>query len=226
MLPFLLGLDVGQVNDPAAFAVIEPHTITYGRSVHHTYDVVHLERFPLGTPYPVMVQQVKQGVAMLPKGGAFVPGLPGLPPYHLIIDATGCGRPVADLFRGLGVWPVYVTLTHGYQTVEHDRDQYSVPKPVLIGALQVAMQTRRIKVARGLDEAGVLQREAQNFQYKLQGRTGDDTYAAWRENEHDDLLFAVALAIWYGERYAPIAQPAPQQRFATATGNPLLAGGR
>ena len=30
--------------------------------------------------------------------------------------------------------------------------------------------------------------------------TAHDSYGAWREKEHDDLVLAVALACWYGER--------------------------
>ena len=30
-------------------------------------------------------------------------------------------------------------------------------------------------------------------------RTTHDSYAAWREQAHDDLVLAVALACWWGE---------------------------
>ena len=32
---------------------------------------------------------------------------------------------------------------------------------------------------------------------------GHDTYAAWRDGQHDDLVLALALALWGGEQLAP-----------------------
>ena len=29
---------------------------------------------------------------------------------------------------------------------------------------------------------------------------GNDTYEAWRESDHDDLVLAAAIACWYGEK--------------------------
>jgi hypothetical protein len=236
VIPYLIGLDVGQVSDPSALVITQPRLVSWGIEQHLHYQARHLERFPLGTPYPTIVQRVKDRLLALPlpqgrvlaTAARLQDDLPmdtavvSAPQFHFLIDATGCGRPVADMFRVLAVWPVMVTMTHGFQTVEHDREEYSVPKPTLIGALQVVLQEQRFRVAASLPEAQTLVKEALNFQYRLSVRTGDDTYGAWREGEHDDLLFAAALTAWYGERrYAPtLGHPAPQ-RYATATGNPL-----
>jgi hypothetical protein len=44
---------------------------------------------------------------------------------------------------------------------------------------------------------------------------GHDTYGAWRKGAHDDLVFALALATWWGDRHAAhlawlaAAQPTP-----------------
>ena len=32
---------------------------------------------------------------------------------------------------------------------------------------------------------------------------GNDTYEAWRESDHDDLVLAAALATWFGEKRSP-----------------------
>jgi hypothetical protein len=40
-----------------------------------------------------------------------------------------------------------------------------------------------------------------NFQVKI-SQTGHDSYGAWREGTHDDLLLAVALACWAAEKKA------------------------
>ena len=48
----------------------------------------------------------------------------------------------------------------------------------------------------------VLQREMLNFKCKIDPVTVHDSYSAWREDEHDDLVLSAALAAWYGE-HAP-----------------------
>ena len=48
----------------------------------------------------------------------------------------------------------------------------------------------------------------------------DDSYGSdagmWRENPHDDLVLAVALAVWYGEHYR-----APSRRQTSFSFNTL-----
>jgi hypothetical protein len=49
---FYVGLDLGQRHDPTAIAVVEKIT-------NHML-VRHLERVPLGTPYPGVVERVRE----------------------------------------------------------------------------------------------------------------------------------------------------------------------
>jgi len=41
-----------------------------------------------------------------------------------------------------------------------------------------------------------------NFRAKIDPATAHDSYSAWREQDHDDLVLSVALACWWGEREA------------------------
>ena len=77
---YIAGLDIGQANDPSALCVIE----RVGPRLH----VRHLERLPLGLPYPAQVERVA-GVLDRP---------PLVGHVRLVLDATGVGRPVLDLF--------------------------------------------------------------------------------------------------------------------------------
>jgi len=54
-----------------------------------------------------------------------------------------------------------------------------------------------LKIASQLPEADTLTRKLQNFQVKITG-AANDTYGAWREGTHDDLVLAAALALWTG----------------------------
>jgi hypothetical protein len=39
--------------------------------------------------------------------------------------------------------------------------------------------------------------------------TAHASFAAWREQGHDDLLFALSLCVWWGERRLPKARELP-----------------
>src|SRR4051794_17057313 len=41
--------------------------------------------------------------------------------------------------------------------------------------------------------------ELRNFKLTIDPRTAHDSYASWRESDHDDLVLATALALWAGE---------------------------
>jgi hypothetical protein len=38
-----------------------------------------------------------------------------------------------------------------------------------------------------------------NFRVKIDPKTAHDSYSHWREADHDDLVFSVALTCWYRE---------------------------
>ena len=69
----------------------------------------------------------------------------------------------------------------------------------MVGVVQSGLQSGQLKVAADLPEAATLQRELQNFQVKIKLETGNDSYGAWREGTHDDLVLAVALALWIAQ---------------------------
>ena len=79
-----------------------------------------------------------------------------------------------------------------------------MPTHDLVTTLQVLHQSERLKVAERLPEAAVLVQELLNFRVRTSA-AAHDIYEAWREGEHDELVLAVALASWYGER--PPAEP-------------------
>ena len=72
---------------------------------------------------------------------------------------------------------------------------YHVPKRDLVTTLQVLLQSGRLKVASDLKLAKVLVDEMLNFKVKINVKTAHDSYEAWREGIHDDLVLAVALAL-------------------------------
>jgi hypothetical protein len=89
----------------------------------------------------------------------------------------------------------------GGDSVTRDGDVTRVPKRDLVSAAQVALQSERLKIAAELPEAETLTRELQSFQVKISLDTAHDSYGAWREGAHDDLVLALCLALWAGVNY-------------------------
>ena len=144
----------------------------------------HLQRFR-HTLYPDVADRVE---ALLDS-----PQLKGK--AELVIDTTGVGPAVADLFskRGRSFKAVKI---HGGDAETCEEGTYRVPKRNLVSALQVALQTGTLKIASSLELAEVLREELLNFRIKINIATGHDSYEHWREGDHDDLVLASALAVW------------------------------
>ncbi len=82
---YVLGLDLGQAHDYTALCVAERTASEPGAPP--LYEIRHIDRAPLGTPYPDIVTHV-----------ARLMGTPELSEKtRLVVDGTGVGRPVVDL---------------------------------------------------------------------------------------------------------------------------------
>jgi len=166
-----------------------------GRPAGVPLSLRHLERLPLDTPYPRQVERVRALLSTPPLAGR---------PSALVVDATGVGVGVVDLFAAAGLNPIAVSI-HGGDKVANEQVRHGleilsrlrVPKRDLVGAVQVLLQNERLKIARRLPEAETLRRELQNFRVKIDPKTAHDSYSHWREKEHDDLVLATALAAWF-----------------------------
>jgi hypothetical protein len=145
--------------------------------------VRHLARFRLGTPYPTIVTEV-----------ARLARTPGLACSALVVDQTGVGRPVVDLFRqaALPAPLVLVTITGGSLVKRTADGSLHVPKKQLVRALQGALQAGRLQVARRLPLARMLVQELLNFRAQIT-EAAHETFGAARASEHDDIVLAVAL---------------------------------
>jgi hypothetical protein len=175
------------------------------------FQVGHLERMPLGTPYPGIIAHVGRLLAKLPAG------------TELIIDFTGVGRPVFDMFVYSGISPLGVLITGGTAETS-DGATRSVPKLTLVSRLQALLHEGRLKIQRELAEAETLVRELQDFRVEFTA-AGHLTFNA-RTGKHDDLVLALAIAVWrahgggmaqYGYfesmRWQAMGSKAPEPRY-------------
>ena len=115
-----------------------------------------------------------------------------------VVGLGDIGRAAVELVEAVGLRPIKVSITGG-DRVTYDSGIYRVPKRDLASGVQVALQNRALRVAFGQDWTPLVVSELQNFRIKLDPTTGHDAYSAWRENDHDDIVLSVALAVWASE---------------------------
>lgn len=77
----------------------------------------------------------------------------------------------------------------------------------LIGAVQVLLQTERLKFSEQPPEWPRLVEEMLAFRVKIDPVSIHDSYGSWREGERDDMVLAVAIAAWWGQRSPVDAGP-------------------
>lgn len=205
MADVLVGLDLGQLTDHTALAVMArslainektglPVRTSRGRPCHR-FDVMALKRFQLGTSYASIVAHVTD--LMLRSELGDYP--------RLIVDATGVGVPIVEMFRAalaphprVEVHAVSITAGRAVSTVA--KHTYHVAKLELVAAIREVLETRRLKLARkpdgtAIDHADVLKHELLNFRVKITA-SANETFSA-REGMHDDLCLAVGLPCWF-----------------------------
>ncbi len=200
------GLDLGQSADFSALVIVErtyvPDPHRPGSLVPH-FAIRHVHRWPLLTRYPAIVDDVKTLVSRpplyrvekmrRPDGSIRSVNVPST----LVIDETGVGRPVVDMVRAANI-PAIIkpyTITGGESPGAAGN---TVPKKNLVGAIQVPLQAGRLKIAPGLMLADTLAKELELFRVKVTTNR-EEQYAAWRERDHDDLVLALALALFVAQ---------------------------
>ncbi|MBK9169307.1 MAG: hypothetical protein IPM24_17845 [Bryobacterales bacterium] len=185
--PFVAGLDLGQSRDFSALALLERtlHTgprdpVTWTLPAAEFYVLRRLHRFPLGTPYPQVVDALAHLFAAPPLARRAT----------LVVDATGIGAPVVDYLRRtrLPVTLQPVCITAG-QAASLGPGRLSVPRKDLIAALHLLLEQGRLLVPESLSLGRTLARELKNF--------------SRRAGLHDDLVLALSLAAWSSLRRWP-----------------------
>lgn len=205
---FFVGFDVGQSVDPSALAVVErarlldvrPGAVYFGEKHplggevrdlpwRTEYRLRHLERLPLKMDYVAQARHVRQLLDTAPLREN----------VRLYVDATGVGRPVCDMLRKQGLSFIGITITAGDGQTISGYD-WKVSKLVLVSGLQAKLHSAELKIAAGLPEAQALTDELQDFRISYSD-AGNARFGA-REGRHDDLVLAVAIAIFGAEQWA------------------------
>lgn len=199
MRDFTVGIDLGKTNDYTAIVVLEQRE----QDGEKRYEAVHLDRLPTGLSYPRQADRIVSLRDALHKerDGSLEEWVGALsrPRVRLVVDQTGVGQAVVDMLRDRGLSLLAVSITGG-DGVTISPTGLRVPKRNLIAAVQVVTQTGRLKVPSNHPLSHNLVDEMLAFRQTVNQR-GHDTYGNdWRQNPHDDMVLALALALWHAER--------------------------
>lgn len=181
-----IGVDIGQKRDPTAVCVAEVERRAVGGREEVHFMVRHLDRLPLGTPYPEIARRLGEITGRVARRSRERP--------VTFVDATGVGKPVVDLLRERAhdtrIVPVY--FTHGDRRTE-DEDEIKLGKAYLVSRLQSLLQTGRIHLPH-TREAQALAEELRDYEIRVD-ENANDRYGAFKVGKHDDLVTALGLAV-------------------------------
>lgn len=189
-----IGLDLGQRRDYTAIVVVE-------RQRRHPYLVGPdknllvraAERLPLGTLYPEVVEIVRHVVRTVSTR------LGPRETCQLVVDATGVGKPVVDALQAgnLGCWLTALTITTGDKQHYRSGESSSInmPKQNLMAGLQLALESGELRISKKIPAAGMLTKELLDVRMSRRDGAGI-RYGAEGAGRHDDLVIALALAVW------------------------------
>jgi len=201
-----LGLDLGKRQDHTALVAVEltfqngpKNPVTQGMPLIPTLTVRHVDRLALDSPtlnIPRWVRDVAQRFAP----SCYAPKQRGT----LLVDATGNGHTVIELLQAQPI-PNYslkpICISGGQVSHQLKGGYTSVPRADLLTSLKVAIESEKLKLHRAAPGMDLLVRELQQFQ------------SAGDQSEHDDLVMALALAVWQAAKNHPglfgLKEPAP-----------------
>lgn len=217
--PVSIGIDIGQIADSTAIAVIEAMQVDHGRTkviprpervptvddhwdfwpeyettkkVHvleTEYTLRHIERVPLGTSYPDVAKKI---------AGMLCSPLLYRRSVRVLIDVTGVGRPVYDsLLSEISLHPESrdarvkpITFAAGQK---YNRSNGTLGKAFLVSRLQSLLQNNQVHAPDTAEVKAMLE-ELRVYEIKVD-QDGHDTYGAFKVGKHDDLATALALAV-------------------------------
>jgi hypothetical protein len=185
-MTIIISLDPAQLRDWSALCVVDmqyrPGEKCFG------YDLIGMNR-KQGLRYDLIVDWVAGALLR----AEFNPG--GQPP-EFVLDATGVGVAVRDMFAAKGIRLKAVTITAG-EAYSRAGSLISIGKARLIGSFLGAFDAGKVRVNPNMPIWPALEREMLSFRAEMsaQGRAKFEA----EQGEHDDMLFALAMAVWYGE---------------------------
>lgn len=187
---FFIGVDVGKRIDHSAIVVLalswfegKQSPVDMAHTLHPRITLLYAESLPLGSAHLDLPARLKSILAKCRGAHA-----PYAPKATLAMDATGEGT-LIELVRRSKVmdqgWFHPVTITGGLSKSDLKDSYTGIPRPDLLTRLRSAFERKLIHLPLDAPGFGDLEHELVNFR------------SDGRQREHDDLVFACALAVWF-----------------------------
>ena len=184
----VLGFDPADLSDYAAIVLLEK--VQRGEDEPYSVRVLNVARWN-STGYTATEGRIAEVVRAIRRRGDRV---------TLVIDVTA-HLPVLDHLREkeLEAETIGVHIkASGDATPKAGRaGVYNVSAQELVQGAQVLVEQDRLQAHGRVRHMELLRRELANFRVKKNRTTNHDTYEAHREGDHDDLVFACAVGLWW-----------------------------
>jgi hypothetical protein len=202
-------LELGKTSEGSAVALVElvDRPGSLGPAVlpaeKARYEVRGLHRFTPGTEYGQITSgildllgsrsvadELNQKRVRLPDGRV----QPMYSKLLWILDQTAVGKPIVDMvLEKFGRPYAYRVIFAGNHTENEVDGLHYIPKHLLISEIEVLLEEGRLKISDQQPLAPDLINELVNYKEKRSAPVAS-TNDPWREQAHDDLVFAVGLA--------------------------------
>ena len=181
---YFIGLDLGQRRDYSAIALVSALTVVTGPKDPYychipTADILRLEfleQCPRGLKYSKMPRIIAQLRSVLGHDAKTT----------LAADATGPGLPVVETIKNARL-PMEVQpyiITSGGAGIHQSKGVFSIGRETLLSSLRIAIETKRIRFPKDL-----------RYRMHLNQQLLEASLDASQAKSHDDLVFAIALAV-------------------------------
>ncbi len=141
----------------------------------------------------------------------------------LLIDGTGVGEAVYDLYEEAALDPLKIVFGSGESvSTQRQRDKanwstsrfgpisaFVVPKVDLVGSLSVYMQQGKIRQAEGLRFMVDVENQYRNFIGRINEKTKYVKYGNASDEIHDDWVVADSMATWYTQHMERMLKSKP-----------------
>lgn len=217
---FIIGQDIAKKFDYTTTVVhrIVPELIrgSYDNRVYYFEDVVFRDKAQLR--YSEITDYTNELIDSLDLAGQCA----------LLVDSTGVGEAVFDLYEAAGLDPLGIIFTGG-ESVRTRRERplssmgtsrfgsisnFDVPKVDLVGSLQVYVQQGRLRMAEGLRYEHDAQEQYRNFVGRINENTKYVKYGNASDEIHDDIVVADAMCTWYTQHMKKMLRSKPLAEFS------------
>jgi hypothetical protein len=183
MKRFILGLSSGKAKGYAAIALVE----TFGEyRINKRYNLRRVERFKFKSDDDIVNRIIE-----------FLDNDQLKENLDLIADTTVCGQKLIDSLIKAKLNPVAVTMIDEGTATSNDVDRVLLKKELLTN-LQMLYVAERLRINPQSALGRVIAEEILRFRVRKTPEN-DDMGKSDKKPEYEDLIFALALACWYGQ---------------------------